>query len=87
MQSFDPKTLTGAQLRAARALLGISAEELAKRTQLGIATIRRAERTDGAVAMTLANAARVVGALEAGGVQFIPENGGGVGVRMASSAP
>ena len=48
-------------------------------------TIRRAEGSDGVVAMTAANAARIVDALKSAGVQFIPRNGGGVGVRLNSS--
>ena len=79
--SYDPKTLTGAQLRAARALLGISADELASRATLGIATVRRAEQQDGPVAMTASNCKRLIETLYAAGVEVIPENGGGEGVR------
>jgi hypothetical protein len=82
MKSFDPKSLTGAQLRAARALVGISAGDLAAITKLGIATIRRAEAKSGRVSITLANAERIVRALEDAGVEFIPQNGGGAGVRL-----
>jgi hypothetical protein len=82
MKAFDPKLLTGAQLRAARALIGISADALAAITKLGVATIRRAEANSGSVSMTLANAERLVRALESAGVEFIPENGGGAGVRL-----
>lgn len=84
MSSFDPKSLTGAQLRAARALVGISGADLAAITKLGIATIRRAEANSGPVSITLANAERVVRALEGAGVEFIPQNGGGAGVRLAA---
>jgi hypothetical protein len=45
MTAFDPRGMTGPQLRAARALLGISAQRLADLTKLGIMTIRRAERS------------------------------------------
>jgi transcriptional regulator with XRE-family HTH domain len=82
MRSFDPKTLTGAQLRAARALVGISAQQLADTSGLGVATIRRAEQNDGVVTMTAANATRIVDDLEMAGVEFMPENGGGAGVRF-----
>ncbi|MGJ0507483.1 MAG: transcriptional regulator [Methylocystis sp.] len=82
MQSNDPKTITGAQLRAARALLRWSADELAEKTRVGIATLRRAENVDGPVGMTVANQSIVRAALEAAGVEFIPENGGGAGVRL-----
>lgn len=81
MESFDPKSLSGAQIRAARALVGLSAERLAELTMLGIATIRRAEANSGKVAMTRANAERVIRTLEAEGLEFIAENGGGEGVR------
>ena len=79
--SYDPQTITGAQLRAARALLGISAEELAKRATLGIATVRRAEQQDGPVSMTASNCRRLIETLYEAGVELIPENGGGEGVR------
>lgn len=82
MQSHDKKQITGAQLRAGRALLRWSAEELAKRSQLGVATIRRAEAEDGPVPVTAANAAAMRVTLEAAGLEFIPENGGGAGVRL-----
>lgn len=82
MQSNDLKTITGAQLRAARALLRWSAEELAERTKVGVATLRRAENIDGPVGMTAANQSVVRAALEAAGVEFIPANGGGPGVRL-----
>lgn len=74
--------ITGSQMRAARALLRWSAEELASRSKLGVATVRRAEAVDGAPAITAANAAAVETVLTAAGVEFIPENGGGAGVRM-----
>lgn len=83
MQSDDLKTIiTGAQIRAARALLGWSAEDLAKGASIGVATIRRAESADGAPSMTAANNLAIRRSLEGAGVEFIPENGGGAGVRM-----
>lgn len=82
MKPFNARLLTGAQLRAARALLGVSASDLAATTKLGIATIRRAEANSGRVSMTPANAERLVRALEEAGVEFIPQNGGGGGVRL-----
>lgn len=82
MKSDDTKTITGAQMRAARALLKLSAEDLAKAASVGIATIRRAEGSDAAPNMTTANNLTVKRYLEAAGVEFIPENGGGAGVRL-----
>lgn len=75
--------ITGSQMRAARALLRWSADDLASRAQLGVATVRRAESADGAPSITAANGAAIQAALESAGVQFIPENGGGAGVRLA----
>ena len=77
-----PKHITSAQIRAARALLRWSAEELAKQSLLSVATIRRAELSEDRTAMTAANELAVRRALEAAGVLFIEENGGGPGVRL-----
>lgn len=74
--------LTGRQIRAARGLLGWTAVELAEASKVGVATIRRAEAEDGPVRMIPANADALVRSLEAQGVAFISENGGGAGVRM-----
>jgi transcriptional regulator with XRE-family HTH domain len=78
------RSLTGRQLRAARALAGVSGEELAERTNLSLSTIRRAEREDGPVKLTRANTQLLISALEAAGVQFLEaDKNGGVGVRLA----
>ena len=74
--------LTSAQIRAARSLVRWSAEDLAQRSSLSVATIRRAELADGETSMTVANDLAVRRALEAAGVDFIDENGGGPGVRL-----
>jgi hypothetical protein len=80
------KPLTSAQMRAARALVRWSAEDLARYSALGVTTIRRAELTDGETSMTAANDLAVRRALEAAGVEFIDENGGGPGVRLRKRA-
>jgi transcriptional regulator with XRE-family HTH domain len=76
------KPLTSAQIRAARALLRWSAEDLARETALSTATIRRAELAEDETSMTTANGMAVRDALEMAGVEFIDENGGGPGVRL-----
>ena len=77
------KTLTSAQIRAARALLRWSAEDLARKSSLGLSTIKRAELADDETSMTVANDLAVRRALEAAGVIFIDENGdAGPGVRL-----
>lgn len=74
--------LSSAQLRAARALLRWSALDLAKASKVGVATVRRVEVMDGEIPVTAANKEALRRALEAGGVEFIDENGGGSGVRL-----
>lgn len=79
---MQSKPLTSAQLRAARSLIRWSAEDLARKTALSVATIRRAELSDRETSMTAANDLAVRRALEAAGIEFIDENGGGPGVRL-----
>lgn len=79
---MNPKPLTSAQIRAARSLIRWSAEDLALRSALSVATIRRAELAEDETSMTMANDLAVRRALEAAGVEFIDENGGGAGVRL-----
>ncbi|MCT8970693.1 transcriptional regulator [Microbaculum sp. A6E488] len=79
-------SITGAQVRAARALVRWTANDLATAAKLGVMTIRRAEGTDDAVSITPANADAIRRALECAGVEFIEENGGGPGVRLKGSA-
>lgn len=74
--------LSAEQIRAARALLGWSQDELVKRSGLSPTTIKRME-TLGPGRSSADNVEAVQKALEAGGVAFIPENGGGAGVRLA----
>ena len=71
--------LTSGQIRAARGFLGWSARELADAANIGISTVQRAEA---AGTITAANMDAIQRALEAAGVQFIAENGGGPGVRL-----
>jgi hypothetical protein len=77
-----PKPLTSGQIRAARAFLRWRAEDLARESAVGVATIRRAELAEYETAMTAPNDIAVRRALEAAGVEFIDENGGGPGVRL-----
>ena len=76
------RALTSAQIRAARALLQWSAADLAKESSVGVNTIRRAEIAGDQIALTAANSAMLRRVLEAAGVEFIDENGGGPGVRL-----
>ena len=76
------KSLTSAQIRAARALIRWSAEDLARESALGVTTIRRAELAESETSMTTANDLAVRRTLEAAGVRFIDEDGDGPGVRL-----
>jgi hypothetical protein len=79
--------LTSAQIRAGRALLRWSAEDLARASSVGLTTIRRAELTEGATSLTAANDLSIRRALEEAGVEFIDANGGGPGVRLRENKP
>lgn len=70
------------QMKAARALLAWSQGELAAASGISEPTIARLESTDGPVGGRAETAQALVAALEKAGVEFIPENGGGAGVRM-----
>ncbi len=84
----SPPPLTSAQIRAARALIRWSAEDLARESTLGVATIRRAELRDSATKLTAANDRAVRHALEAAGIVFIDESeNGGAGVLLKKSNP
>jgi ribosome-binding protein aMBF1 (putative translation factor) len=77
-----PKLLFGPQIRAARALVGWSAEDLQTHSAVSLRTIRRAELSEGQTKLTSANEVAIRRALEVAGVEFIDENGGGPGVRL-----
>ncbi|WHS32556.1 helix-turn-helix transcriptional regulator [Brucella sp. NM4] len=70
------------QIKAARALLGLTQNDVAAATGLSVQTIKRME-TAGTLRSTVSNVLTIQKALEKAGVIFIPENGGGTGVRLA----
>ena len=74
--------MNGRQIRAARALIGWSAQDLANASSVGVATIRRAELKDRETGMTAPNIAAIRAALEAAGVLFIDQNSEGPGVQL-----
>jgi transcriptional regulator with XRE-family HTH domain len=73
--------IEAAQVRAARALVGWSQAELANAAGLHVAVIELIETGRGAK-VPAEDIAKMRAALEAAGVTFIPENGGGAGVRL-----
>jgi hypothetical protein len=82
MSQQQKRGLTSAQIRAARALVRWSAEDLSRLSSVSLRTIRRAELAEQQTTMTVANDLAVRRALESAGVEFTDENGGSVGVRL-----
>ena len=78
--------MTAAQLRAARALLGIDQKRLAELSGLSVPTIQRMEGSDGLIRGNVDSLMKLVGALEAAGIVLIAEGAvsaaGGRGVRL-----
>ena len=78
--------ITAAQLRAARALIGIDQRELAERCGLSVPTIQRMEASDGVVRGNVDSLMKLIDALAASGVELIGEGAvsaeGGRGVRL-----
>ncbi|TGR15128.1 XRE family transcriptional regulator [Mesorhizobium sp. M4B.F.Ca.ET.190.01.1.1] len=75
------KDILPQQLRAARALIDWTREDLARASGLTVRTLARIESSQSAPRETTLQA--LVSALEAAGIEFIPENGGGPGVRLS----
>ena len=73
------------QLRAARALTGLSQAEVAEAAGISIPTLKRAE-AGGPIKVADDTIGAIAKALEKAGVEFIAENGGGAGVRMKKRA-
>jgi transcriptional regulator with XRE-family HTH domain len=78
--------ITGAQMRAARALLGLDQRELARLSGLSLPTIQRMESSEGSVRAVVDSLEKVIDALTAAGVELIaegtPSAGTGRGVRL-----
>jgi len=82
--------ITAAQLRAARALLGIDQRTLAAMANVSLPTIQRMEASEGNVRGVVDTLTKVIEALDAAGLELIAENapssGSGRGVRLKESA-
>lgn len=78
--------LTAAQMRAARALVGMDQRALAEASGVSLPTIQRMEASNGVVRGVIETLMKVMGALEAAGIEFINEgaisSSGGRGVRL-----
>jgi predicted transcriptional regulator len=70
------------QLKAARALIGWSQQQLALAANISLPTIKRLEAGYGWLAGRQTTGQKICAALEKAGVEFLDENSGGVGVRV-----
>jgi transcriptional regulator with XRE-family HTH domain len=82
--------ISAAQLRAARALLGIDQQMLADMAGVSLPTIQRMEASQGNVRGVIDTLIKVVDALNAAGIELLGDNarseGGGRGVRLREPA-
>jgi transcriptional regulator with XRE-family HTH domain len=78
--------ITAAQLRAARALAGLDQKRLAELCGLSVPTIQRMEASEGVIRGNVDSLMKLIGALDAAGVELIskgaPSLSGGRGVRL-----
>ncbi len=78
--------ITAAQMRAARAILGIDQKKLADLADVSLPTIQRMEASSGNVRGIIDTLMKVVDALDKAGVELIsanaPSTGNGRGVRF-----
>ena len=82
--------ISAAQLRAARALLGIDQKKLADLSGLSVPTIQPKEASDGVIRGTVDSLTKLADALSAAGIELIGEGAasgdGGRGVRLKQRA-
>jgi transcriptional regulator with XRE-family HTH domain len=78
--------ITAAQIRAARALLGMDQRRLAEAAGLSLPTIQRMEGSDGQIRGNVESLVKLVEALECAGIELIGDGAaspaGGRGVRL-----
>ena len=74
--------LTSELIRAARALLRWEQRDLEAASSVSLPTIKRLESKPGIMAAHMTTLVALKKAIEAAGVEFIDENGGGPGVRL-----
>ena len=76
------------QIRAARVLVGLSQQDLAKLAGIGLATLKRIEGAGAELTGTAQTMARIQRALESAGVIFLDAAGNaGPGVRLRNPLP
>ena len=81
--------ITAAQIRAARALLGMDQRDLAEQCGLSLPTIQRMEASEGVIRGNVDSLMKLIGGLDSAGIELIgegaPSTGGGRGVRLKGS--
>jgi len=87
----DLLVITAAQMRAARALLGIDQRQLAEMAGLSVPTIQRMEASEGNVRGVIDTLTKVIEALDSAGIELIGDKavstGEGRGVRLKAPPP
>jgi ribosome-binding protein aMBF1 (putative translation factor) len=79
---YDIKMITSCQIRAARALINWSARELAEKSKVGVATVRRMELADGIPSSNAQTLDLIIKTLEKAGIEFIGTPDDKPGVRL-----
>ncbi len=83
--------ITAAQMRAARAMLGIDQRQLAELAGVSLPTIQRMEASDGVVRGVIDTLTKVIEALDRAGIELIGDSmtsrEGGRGVRLKQAKP
>jgi len=78
--------ITAAQLRAARALLGLDQKALAERSGLSVPTIQRMEASEGVIRGNVDSLMKLIAALDSLGIVLLDDGvssaGGGRGIRL-----
>ena len=76
------------QVRAARGLLGLSQDDLARKASIGVVTLKRLEAAGTEIRGSAQTIARIQQALEKAGIVFIDQDGHtGPGVRLRQPLP
>jgi predicted transcriptional regulator len=70
------------QIKAARALLGWSQDDLAREAAVSIPTIKRLESSEGLLGGRVETVQKIRSALEGAGIQFLGASDSGPGVRL-----
>jgi len=81
--------MTSAQMRAARAMLGIDQRALAEMSGVSLPTVQRMEASEGNVRGLVDSLTKVVEALDRAGIELVgddvPSLSGGRGIRLKQS--